>query len=231
MVIDNYKNLVNFVSWNCKGLNGAVKRGNILAHLKKLGTDIGYLQETHLRKQDHQKLRGGWIGQVFHFNFTAKNRGSAIIIKKGIPFIKSKVLSDLYGRYIIVTGKLYNNQVTLANIYAPNVDDADFIKSFISSLPNMDTHKLIIGGDFNFVLDSSLDRSSQRLVSKSKSVKIIQEFMKTYKLTDPFRAISPNSKQFSFFSSVHHTYSRIDFFLIDHRFLTQIQSCDYKAIV
>lgn len=33
--------MVNFFTWNCRGLNGTVKRGNILAHLEKLGMDVG----------------------------------------------------------------------------------------------------------------------------------------------------------------------------------------------
>ncbi|MGL5901953.1 MAG: endonuclease/exonuclease/phosphatase family protein [Cetobacterium sp.] len=52
-------NLVKFVTWNCKGLNGTIKRCNILAHLKKLDMDICFLQETHLKNQDHNRLRNG----------------------------------------------------------------------------------------------------------------------------------------------------------------------------
>lgn len=37
-----YQSVVKIISWNCKGLNGAIKRGNILSHLKKLEMDIGF---------------------------------------------------------------------------------------------------------------------------------------------------------------------------------------------
>lgn len=38
----SHKNLVKIISWNCKGLNGPIKRGNVLTHLKKLEMDIGF---------------------------------------------------------------------------------------------------------------------------------------------------------------------------------------------
>ena len=83
------ESLVQYVSWNTKGLNAAVKRGRVLGHLKKLNTDIAFLQETHLRNQDHFRLRKGWVGQLFHSTFHFKSRGAAILINKNIPFISS----------------------------------------------------------------------------------------------------------------------------------------------
>lgn len=225
------QNLVKFVSWNCKGLNGTVKRGNTLAHLKKLGMEIGFLQETHLRNRDHNKLLTRGIGQVFHSSFNGKSRGAAILINKEIPFIASKTIPDPQGRYIIVTGKLYDNLITLVNIYAPNVDDEQFILSVLSKLPNMDSHQLIIAGDFNLVLNANLDRSSHRQASLSKSAKVIQNFMETYKIIDPWRTLNPNRSEYSYYSPVHQTYSRIDFFLIDSKLLSLITHCKYETIM
>lgn len=184
-----------------------------------------------MRDQDHKRLRTKWIGQIFHSKFPVKNRGAAIIIRKTIPFLASKIISDPRGRYVIATGKLYNKPVSLASVYAPNIDDEAFITSFFTALPNMDSHKLIIGGDFNLVLDPIIDRSSQKPSNISKSTKAIHALMNTYKLFDPFRVLSPNTRKYSYFSPVHHSFSRIDFFLIDYAYLTNIKHCDYEAIV
>ncbi len=45
------------LTWNVKGLNQPVKRGKVLAHLKSLSSDIIFLQETHLNKNEYIKLR------------------------------------------------------------------------------------------------------------------------------------------------------------------------------
>lgn len=73
---------VRFTSWNVKGLNGPVKRGKILSHIKNLKTDIAFLQETHLRNSDQLRLKRHWVGQIFHSSFNTKARGTAIIIHK-----------------------------------------------------------------------------------------------------------------------------------------------------
>lgn len=77
----------------------------------------------------------------------------------------------------------------------------------------MDSHQLIIGGEFNLVLDPHLDRSSGRPAALSKSAKIMHTFLKTYRITDPWSTMFPNTCYYSYFSSMHHSYSRIDFFL------------------
>jgi len=62
-----------FVNWNCNGVNNPVKRSKILQHLQHLGAHIVYLQDTHLKIQDHLLLRRRWVdGYYFTPNFRAK---------------------------------------------------------------------------------------------------------------------------------------------------------------
>lgn len=135
-----------------------------------------------------------------------KTEAQLSLEKESIPFSASKVISDPRGQYVIVTGILYNKLVTLASIYVPNVDDETFITSFFAALPNMDSHQLIIGGDFNLVLDPKIDRSSQKPCNIPKSAKAIHRFMNTYKLFDRFRVLSPNTKKYSYSSPVHYSH-------------------------
>lgn len=104
---------VRFTSWNVKGLRGPVKRAKIFAHLKKLKTEIAFLQETHLITADHIKLKKTWVGQIHHSHFNTKARGAAILIHKKIQFTLDESISDPQGLFIIVTGSLFNTQVIL----------------------------------------------------------------------------------------------------------------------
>ena len=223
--------IVNFVSWNVKSLNHPVKRRRVLTHLNHLKADIAFLQETHLRTTDQYRLRGGWIGQSYHSNFGSKARGAAILISKNIPFVMSGTVSDPMGRFIIVTGRLYGFPVILANIYAPNWDDHTFFTNTFSRIPNMDSHHLILGGDTNCVLSSNLDRSSSKTSSESKSAQTIQLFLQAYGVADVWRFLNPTSRGYSFFSPVHKTFSRIDYFFIDKKLLPMVTTCEYQSIV
>lgn len=55
--------------------------------------------------------------------------------------------------------------------------------------------------------------------------------MDEFAISDPWRFFNPSGKVFSFFSHVHHTFTRIDYFLVDNRFLPSVSSCSYEAIV
>ncbi len=51
--------------------------------------------------------------------------------------------------------------------------------------------------------------------------------MQKLNLIDSWRVLHPSDHDFSFYSSVHKTYSRIDFFLIDSRLLQHVVSTEY----
>ena len=221
---------VNFLSWNVKGLNSPVKRNKVFSHIHQLKADIMFLQETHLKATDHQRLHRNWIGQQFHSKFHSKARGVAILIRNTVQFSPSSILEDPYGRYVIVSGLLYSTKVTLANIYAPNWDDHNFVSKIISLLPDLNTYELILGGDFNCVLDTKLDRSSPKPAHTSLTAKTIQAFLEDFAISDAWRFSFPTSHQYSFFSHVHHSYSRIDYFFIDQKLLSKIKSCSYESI-
>lgn len=123
--------------------------------------------------------------------------------------------SDPNGRFIIVSGKLGDVKVVLANVYAPNYDDAGFFKKFFSSLPDLSSYALILGGDFNCCLDPVLDRSSPKPGIFSKSASTIQSFLLDHGISNVWRCLysqDSRRREYSFFSHVHHSYSRIDFF-------------------
>lgn len=69
----------------------------------------------------------------------------------------------------MVTGTLYNIPIILANVYVQNGDVAQFLKTFLSSLPNLNINRLILGGDFNCVLHPVLDRSSSTPYNVTRS--------------------------------------------------------------
>ena len=166
-------------------MNGPVKRTRIFAHLKNLKSDIMFLQET--QKAEQNRLRKPWIGQMYHSNFDTRARGVAILVSKKNLFTSSNVVSDLGGKYVIVTGTLFQVPVLLVNVYAPNWDNIEFMNKVFSLIPNLNTHRLIFGGDLNCVVDPLLDRSSSRLSPLSKMSKALSSFMTNNGCIDPWR--------------------------------------------
>ena len=178
---------VRILSLNTGGLNASVKRTKIITHLKNLNADIMFIQETHLCNSDQRKLNRPWIGQMFHSQFNLKT------------------ILDPNGRYVIISGTLYQKPVILVSVYAPNWDDHNFVKSLFSTIPDMNSHLLILGGDMNCVIDPTLDRSSSRTVAPSKTAQTLSAFMDHYGYVDPWRFLHPSARQYSFPMHIVHT--------------------------
>ena len=55
--------------------------------------------------------------------------------------------------------------------------------------------------------------------------------MEEFAVTDVWRFFNPSKREYSFFSHVHHTFTRIDYFLVDKRLLSSVSTCKYDANV
>lgn len=131
------------------------KKNKLFNQLTSLQADICLLQETHLSESDNIKLKSSQFTHSFSAHYNKKQRGVCILISKLISFIHNTTVTDP-GRFVIIN----NNPLTIGNLYGPNTDDPSFFHNFFSSISNFSNSPVIIGGDFNTVLDSSLDRSN-----------------------------------------------------------------------
>lgn len=130
---------LKLLSWNVRGINSPVKRGKVYAHLKKLGAEIVFLQETHIKSTAKFSVKAPWMSQIYQSNFSTKTRGVAIIIKKSVPFIHKQTIKDGNGRYLVVYEEINSLPITLVNVYGPNFDDPSFFEKVFKIIPDF-TH-------------------------------------------------------------------------------------------
>ena len=203
---------LTFVTWNVNGLGSQVKRGKVFSYLKTLSADIVFLQETHIKASEQNRLKVNWFSDIYQSTFSSKARGVAILFRKNVPFQLSSLTSDPNGRYLIVSGKINNIPITCVNVYGPNTDDPEFFRRVFNLLPDPNSTNLIMGGDYNVFLDSYLDRLSTRPSPPSKASCTMNNLINSFNLVDIWRIQHPTDKDYSFFSHAHKSYTRIDFF-------------------
>lgn len=204
---------IRFTSWNVRGLGGPVRRTHVLSNLKNMKTDIAFLQETHLRVSDHFRLRRPWVGQVFHSGLDSCSRGTAILLHKRLQFSMEHNVSDPHGCFVIVVGTLLHTPVFMVCVYTPTWDCPNFITSLFSLIPCLDSHHLIFGGDLNLVIKPNLNKSNPKNLTPSNMT-----LMNQMSCVDVCRDNHPTTKEFLFYSHVHLTYSRIDYFFLEYSF-------------
>ncbi len=71
-----------------------------------------------------------------------------------------KQIKDTVGRVLIILAEIQCHTIILVNIYAPNGDDPQFFVDLEAKVRQAGDYNTIIGGDFNLIMDSTLDRSN-----------------------------------------------------------------------
>lgn len=202
----------------------------MLTFLKKEKVNIAFLQETHLSDIEHQKLKRDWVGQVFFSSYTTQKRGTAILIHKNLPFLLKEQLSDTEGRFILIKGTLYGREITLMNIYAPNTDTPKFMSNIVTLFSQYCTSLGLLAGDFNCCFDANLDRSTFSLCNHNSS-KALKLASSEVGLVDIWRELNPGTRDYSFYSTRHKSYLRIDMFLLQQEYIPFVNLCNIGSIL
>lgn len=205
------------VSWNVRGLGNVVKRAKVFARLKPLSADIMFLQETHIDQKPKGRFKVGWVDQLFQSNFNAKSGGVAILFRKNVPFINSFTIDDPNGTFLIVGGAL--NSITSVNLYASNFDDPTFFRKVCNMIPKMADTNILIGGDLNLTLDPLLDKQSSKSPHLSNASTCLNTLMDISNPVYIWQLLHPTSRDYSFFSPFHKSYSHIIFCLMPNCYL------------
>lgn len=79
--------------------------------------------------------------------------------------------------------------------------------------------------------DPYRDQSKPMSGALKKSARFVRDFFHTYGMTDTLRYRNPKSIQYSFFSSVQQSYSRIVLIFMDKRMFTVLKSGEYTGII
>ena len=92
--------------------------------------------------------------------WTKKKAGVAIVILDKIDFKKRAIKRDPDGHFIVLNGRIHQEDINIVNIYAPNIGAPKYIKKILEDFKRDIDSNTIILGDFNTLL-SKMDRSSK----------------------------------------------------------------------
>ena len=131
MVIGTY---ISIITLNVNGLNAPNKRHRLAEWIQKQDPYICCLQETHFRPRDTYRLKvRGWK-KIFHANGNQKKAGVAILISDKIEFKIKNVTRDKEGHYIMTKGTIQEEDITIINIYTPNIGAPQCIGQLLKAI-------------------------------------------------------------------------------------------------
>ena len=151
----------------------------------------------------------GWK-KIFHANGDQKKAGVAILISNKIDFYIKATKGDIEGYYIMIKRSIQEEDITIINIYAPNIGALQYVRQMLTSMKGEINSNTIIVGDFNTPL-TPMDRSTKQKINKETQT--LNDSIDQLDLSDIYRTVHPKTMNFTFFSSAHRTFSRIDHIL------------------
>ena len=162
MVIGTY---ILIITLNVNGLNAPTKRHRLAEWMQKQDPYICYLQETHFRPRDTYSLKVmGWK-KIYHANGYQNKTGVTILISDKIELKIKNVTRDKEGHYIMIKGSIQEEDITIVNIYAPNIGTCQYISQMLIAIKGEINSNIIIVGDLNTPL-SPMDSSSKMKINK-----------------------------------------------------------------
>lgn len=215
---------LKITSLNVNGLRNPIKRSKVLTRLKKDKSHVVMLQETHMSNEEHKLKRFGYSDSFFSACKNSRKRGVAIMMSNTLNFSFIKSEGDKDGRYILVKGKLDNILVTFACVYIPPESDKKIFTQLFDKIVAFCEGILICAGDWNTILNYSLDTTSNKQHKQymSKSLNIL---IKESGMFDVWRDFHASEKDFTHFSATHQIHSRIDFFLMNITDRHRVKDC------
>ncbi len=185
---------VDVITYNARGLKDKSKLKRMLNTcynvLKENCNSFIMLQETHLDCADEDSIKLMWRQNFVSSPGTGRQRGVVTLFDKSWEIAYNE--SDNEGRVCIVIVKKYDQHLCLVNLYAPNNHDSAFFISTYeraqNALGNFLESKLIIGGDYNLVMDSvdSVNRGANAVEIASR--RVIKSNNELMGLIDGYRA-------------------------------------------
>ena len=138
----------------------------MLFRSQKQDPSICCLQETHLKTGDTYRLKvKGWK-KIFYANRDQKKAGVAILTSDKIDLKTKAVKRDKEGHYIMMKGSIQEEDITIINIYSPNIGAPQYVRQMLTSMKGEINNNTIIVGDFN-TPHTSLDRSTKQKISNT----------------------------------------------------------------
>ena len=114
----------------------------------------------------HMKTESAGLETKIARKWTGKKKARvAILISDKIDFKKRAIKRDPEGHFIILKGRIHQEDINIVNIYAPNIGAPKYIKKILEDFKKDIDSTTIIVGDFNTSL-SKMDRPSKQNINR-----------------------------------------------------------------
>ena len=222
----NKVNSIRVLSANCQGLRNYSKKFDVITYYKESNASIICLQDTHLTENDLSTVKKLWGGEVIICGNRTNARGVAILLNSNFEYKIISKSQDSEGNYICLTMQLSSMSVTLITIYGPNSDQPDFFQQIHQIIEHSTTDYNILCGDFNLVLNPSIDTHNYLAVNNPRARQKVLTMIQNLDLCDTYRELHQKERRYTWRRRNPIKQARLDFFLASSNIIDIVRKCD-----
>ena len=207
------------------GLSNNRKRKTIFHLLKNKKFDFILLQETHSNHADEKLWK--YDGEGIYFILMV------IIIEMVWRYYLRNLLNTKEQLHILIKQAEYclsklnlTTRFLLRQCLCTYKGRTNFFDAFFSTVGNFSEHDLVLGGDWNLVLDNKLDKDGGPIHSNQLSEERIKLYLNVFDLCDVIRELNPFQKSFMRYQSRPYTTTRLDLLFTSNGLRQHIQSAN-----
>jgi exonuclease III len=212
---------LSFSAQNCNSLNistNCPKQVKKIAAILALQTTFVFLSDLRLNSDTNTVNNFFSPRYQFFHNSTTNRRGVGILINSQLIFSNLVEIKDKNNNILGIRLRIENNDLLLISVYGPNTNDIQLFNDLRDIiLKNSDCH-IICAGDWNLNFSTQPVEENIDVLNMCNPPSLIrsgwlQEICECGNLTDPFRALNYNKRDFTFVPRTGaRNRSRIDFF-------------------
>jgi exonuclease III len=232
---------ISFAIQNCNSLNVSTsceKQLKKVSSILLLNTTFIFLCDLRLGSgQSSDEIKKNFAcnkikNYDFFHNSTRNSRGVGILIDKNFNCEILDEFRDANENILGLKVKTEDCTFWLASIYGPNNNDNEFFNRLQALCRYSEGLPMVFGGDWNATICTlnnadNIDTLNMHVPPSNFRSQKIQDLSHEGQLTDPFRALWPGKRDFTYVPRTgRNNRSRLDFFLISDSILDTVSDCN-----
>ena len=218
---------IKVCTFNVNGLGEYRKRRQVFEFLKHNKYGICFLQELHCKNNTTDTWEREWGGKAFFSGNSSNSTGIGILFNSDVTFTLLEYKEIISGRLQVLKINISEIDIVLINIYGPNKDDLNFFNTVETVIKQYENETLIIGGDFNSILDQDKDKRNGRKETNKQNREKINRLINEYELNDIWRVFNNDTEHFTWHSNHKPPiFCRLDYFLTSSNIINKTSKCN-----
>ena len=236
---ETYFQDIKFITLNVRGLGVASKRQEIIQEISKFKYDVLFMQEIYCTMQ---VIFISWVVEFkaqwgLSLSPSSSRAGTAIFVRDTTNFLIENIQQCTPDAGYTVALDISKKKMfyRIISVYFPShiPTPLEPLIDWLSFMFNT-KRRVIMGGDYNCVLNISLDYKNRTFRQKN-CVNALETLCQNGNLIDPYRELYPQLMEYTHKGSVNpkglYPSARLDRFYISSALLSCVKSVDIKPCV